>query len=78
MSEAGSVPAVGVVGLGVMGGAMARHIRAAGHDVAGYDIVGSRAEACGVRSAASPAEMAAEVDVVVFSLPSVESLREAS
>ncbi|MXY08998.1 MAG: NAD(P)-dependent oxidoreductase [Acidimicrobiaceae bacterium] len=72
------MPAVGVVGLGVMGGAMAQHIRAAGHDVVGFDIEEGRAAGCGVRPAASPAEMAAEVDVVVFSLPSVESLREAS
>ena len=78
MADTGSAPVVGVVGLGVMGGAMARHIRAAGHDVVGFDIDPDRAAGCGVRPVSSPSELAAEADVVVFSLPSVESLREAS
>ena len=78
MADASPTPAVGVVGLGVMGGAMARHISAAGHDVVGFDIEEGRAAGCGVRPVSSPSEVAAEADVVVFSLPSVEALREAS
>ncbi len=78
MDSTGGLPVVGVVGLGVMGGAMAGHIRAAGHDVVGFDIDPDRAAVCGIRPASGASELAAEADVVVLSLPTVESLREAS
>ncbi len=78
MADTGARPVVGVVGLGVMGGAMARHIRAAGHDVVGFDIDPGRAALCGARPVPDAAAVAAEADVVVLSLPTVGSLRDAS
>ena len=69
---------VGVVGLGVMGGAMSRHIAAAGHEVVGFDIAQDRAALCGIKPAGTPAEVAEQADVVLVSLPTPESLAEAS
>ena len=78
MAEAAPLPTVGVFGLGVMGGAMARHVRAAGHDVIGYDIDAGRAALCGARVAASPTEVAAQADVILLTLPTERSLDETS
>lgn len=59
---------VGFLGLGVMGGPMARHLLAAGHDVSVWNRTRSRAEdfvaAQGGRLADTPAEAAAGADVV--------------
>jgi 3-hydroxyisobutyrate dehydrogenase-like beta-hydroxyacid dehydrogenase len=72
MSE--SVPdqlRVGVVGLGIMGSAMATHLGIAGFPVTGYDIVRDKVDALvrgGGSGATSPAEVAAQSDVVVTSL----------
>lgn len=65
---------VGVVGLGTMGGAMARHLIEAGYPVQGHDVEPGRVAALaalGGVPASSPAEVAAEADVVILSLPSV-------
>jgi 3-hydroxyisobutyrate dehydrogenase-like beta-hydroxyacid dehydrogenase len=64
---------VGVVGLGIMGGAMARNLVAAGWRVLGYDIdAARRAElaAAGVTICADAADVAREAPVLLFSLPS--------
>ena len=57
------------IGLGVMGGAMARHLAAAGHELAVYNRSHAKAErwvaANGGRIAASPSEAAEGVDAVV-------------
>lgn len=58
---------VGFVGLGAMGSRMARRLLGAGHRVVGYNRTRERAEAlaaAGLHVAASPREVAAEVDVV--------------
>ena len=60
---------VGFVGLGNMGGRIARRIVAAGHEVLGYDIDPAKAGEAGATAAASPAEVAAGADVVLLSLP---------
>jgi 3-hydroxyisobutyrate dehydrogenase len=60
---------VGVVGLGNMGGRMARRLVDGGEAVTGYDVDEERAGAIGVRAAASPAALAAEADVILLSLP---------
>lgn len=63
---------VGFIGLGRMGGPMARNIRAAGHRLWVNDI---RREACadvlqaGARYCASPAGVARQVEVVLISVP---------
>ena len=70
---------VGVVGLGTMGGQMARHLLAAGYRVIGRDVVPDRAEALasvGATCAASAAEVAARADTVIFSLPTVAAFEE--
>ncbi len=60
---------IAFIGLGVMGGAMARHLAHAGHDMTVYNRTQSRAEAWvtahGGRVAASPAEAADGVDAVI-------------
>ena len=70
---------VGFVGLGVMGSALSGHLLRAGYEVAGYDIVPQRlaehADRGGLR-AASPAEVAAQAQIVVTSLPSAGALAE--
>jgi 3-hydroxyisobutyrate dehydrogenase len=60
---------VGVVGLGNMGGRMARRLVDGGEAVTGYDVDEGRAGAVGVRAAASPAALAADADVILLSLP---------
>ena len=68
---------VGVIGLGVMGSAMAGNLLRAGHRVKGFDIAPEKIAAMvakgGVESA-SAGEVAADSDVVVFSLPTTSSL----
>jgi L-threonate 2-dehydrogenase len=67
---------VGVVGLGNMGGAFARHLASAGWKVFGFDIDDARKSAAreaGVEIA--PLEtLAAEASVIILSLPSPQAL----
>lgn len=70
---------VGIVGLGTMGGAMARHLLGAGYRVAGRDVRPECADAfagAGGVPASSPAEVAAAADIVILSLPSVAAFEE--
>lgn len=64
---------VGMVGLGIMGSAMAGHLIAAGHGVIGHDVSGERRAdfvRAGGTLADSAADVAARTDLVVTSLPS--------
>ena len=64
---------VGVVGLGIMGGAIARNLAAAGWRVLGYDIDAARGTALaasGVEVRADVASLAREAPVLLLSLPS--------
>ncbi len=64
---------VGVIGLGIMGGAMSRNLMRDGWRVLGFDTdAGRRAElaADGVQVVASPVEAAREAEVLITSLPS--------
>ena len=70
---------VGVVGLGVMGSAMAANLVAAGHAVVGFDIdAGRRSDAAdaGVRIEDSPGAVGAASEIVIFSLPTPAALAE--
>jgi len=70
---------VGVIGLGVMGSAMAGNLLAAGHDVLGFDIEADRTASFvqrGGRAAQSAGGVAAESDLVVLSLPTVSALAD--
>jgi 2-hydroxymethylglutarate dehydrogenase len=62
---------VGFIGLGRMGAPMAARIAAAGHRVAGYDVVPAKRQigVSGVTFFDNPAAVATEADVVVTSLP---------
>jgi 3-hydroxyisobutyrate dehydrogenase-like beta-hydroxyacid dehydrogenase len=71
-------PVIGVIGLGIMGLAMARNLASAGRSVIGFDTEASRlseAEAAGVTAAASAGELAGEAELVMTSLPSDGALR---
>lgn len=70
---------VGVIGVGIMGGAMATNLLKAGHEVIGFDVDPSKVEALagvGLVAAASPTAVADSSEVVVLSLPSVPALDE--
>lgn len=58
-----------MVGLGNMGGRIARRIAAAGHRLVGHDLDASRAGAAGVPAAPSLAALVEACDVVLLSLP---------
>jgi putative dehydrogenase len=67
---------VGVVGLGNMGGAFARHLAAAGRRVLGFDIDGARKRAAagaGVEIA-TVETLAAAAPVIILSLPNPQAL----
>jgi putative dehydrogenase len=68
---------VAVIGLGIMGGAIARNLTAAGFSVSGFDIDRGRAAAAassGVAMRGSATEAARDADLVLTSLPSVAAL----
>jgi len=64
---------IGFIGLGNMGGHMARNLATAGHEVRGFDV--SSVKIAGVASAASAAEAVSGADVVITMLPNGEILR---
>jgi 3-hydroxyisobutyrate dehydrogenase-like beta-hydroxyacid dehydrogenase len=69
---------VGIIGLGIMGGAIARNLLAAGFPVRGYDVDATRFDTLkpsGV-AARSAGEAAQGADVVLTSLPSIKALDE--
>jgi len=70
-------PAVGVIGLGIMGSAMAANLVKAGYQVVGYDVVPARRSAhrrAGGLVARSVADVGRRADVIVCSLPSPGAL----
>jgi 3-hydroxyisobutyrate dehydrogenase-like beta-hydroxyacid dehydrogenase len=60
---------IGFVGLGNMGGRMARRIVDAGVPLAGYDVRADNIDAAGARPLPGPAAVLAESDIVLLSLP---------
>jgi len=72
-----SKDSVGIVGLGIMGGAFAKNLVASGWKVVGFDISKERCAelaAKGVTIAASVAEVVASSPVVMTSLPSLKAI----
>jgi 3-hydroxyisobutyrate dehydrogenase-like beta-hydroxyacid dehydrogenase len=68
---------VGVVGLGIMGGAFARHLAATGWRVIGYDVSAKArraAQRAGVEIAADTKALAKVAPVIITSLPSPAAL----
>ena len=77
MSAAKAKGAVGIVGLGIMGGAFAKNLAAAGWHVVGYDIDPARSRAMaklGVEIAKNAGALAAKVPTIITSLPSPKAL----
>lgn len=71
---------VGQIGLGIMGGAFARHLLDAGFKVVGFDVSAAARRAVtrlGGRAAQSCAEVAAGARIIITSLPSPAAMEEA-
>lgn len=71
---------VGQVGLGIMGGAFAKHLLAAGFKVLGYDVSPAARAALikgGGEACASAAAVAAKTKILITSLPSPKAMEEA-
>jgi 3-hydroxyisobutyrate dehydrogenase-like beta-hydroxyacid dehydrogenase len=66
---ASAAQSIGIVGVGNMGGRIARRIVAAGRELVGYDPNAAQIEAAGIAGSASIAELVSRSDVVLFSLP---------
>ncbi len=63
---------IAVIGVGLMGSSLARHLLSAGYPVLVHDVDAVKVEALakhGAKSATSPEAIAAEVDVIMLSLP---------
>ena len=70
---------IGVIGLGIMGGAFAKNLAAAGWRVVGYDISAARrreTQRAGVMIAKNAADVAAQVPTILTSLPHPRALME--
>jgi len=68
---------VGIIGLGIMGGAIAKNLSSAGWHVIGFDIEKARcdeAKAAGVEIASDAAAVAAKATNVLVSLPRTDAL----
>jgi 3-hydroxyisobutyrate dehydrogenase-like beta-hydroxyacid dehydrogenase len=77
MSEANRKGQIGVIGLGIMGGSIAKNLAAAGWQVIGFDIDAARcaeAKAAGVEIAEGAAALAARTANILVSLPKPEAL----
>ncbi|MGC1327434.1 MAG: prephenate dehydrogenase/arogenate dehydrogenase family protein [Xanthobacteraceae bacterium] len=73
----GNKGVVGIIGLGIMGGAFAENLVAAGWRVIGYDISPARRKALvrvGVEIAADTVDVARQATTVITSLPKPEAL----
>lgn len=76
MNTPASLPRLGFIGLGAMGGPMARNLLRAGYPVSGYDLDAARLAAfvaAGGTAASTVAGLAREANVVCTSLPSHEA-----
>jgi len=70
---------IGFIGLGNMGGPMAKNLLKAGHKLQGFDLVAKSLEdavAAGASKADSPAEAVKGADVIVTMLPAGKHVRE--
>jgi 3-hydroxyisobutyrate dehydrogenase-like beta-hydroxyacid dehydrogenase len=75
-----SKPAIGYVGVGLMGGPMLKRLVSLGYRVAAYDIAAGRmaeARAAGAQGTGSPAEAARGADLLLLNLPTVAAVEDA-
>ncbi len=79
MNKNNKLQTIGVIGVGIMGGAMAEALCAAGYKVVGYDPSAparARLHKAGGRALASPTAVAATADVIITSLAKATVLEE--
>src|SRR6187399_2516540 len=79
MSAATPKGQVGIIGLGIMGGAIAKNLSAAGWQVIGHDIDANRcaeAKHAGVEIAENAVAVAGKAEFILVSLPRPEALME--
>jgi 2-hydroxy-3-oxopropionate reductase len=72
-------PSIGFIGLGIMGKPMARNLMAAGYQLTVLDIVGGAMDelvAEGATAGTTPAQVAADTDVLITMLPDSPQVRE--
>ena len=62
-------PVVGMIGLGNMGGRVARRIQEVGHPIVGYDVSPAQREGSGLDTVGSIGELVDRVEVVMLCLP---------
>jgi 3-hydroxyisobutyrate dehydrogenase len=75
-----TLPAIGFIGLGLMGQGFTRRLVETGFKVTGYDIVADKVKAAaahGVVGASSPATVAAASDIVLVCVTSTDAVQEA-
>lgn len=73
-------PRVGIIGLGIMGGAYARNLREKGFEVIGFDVAPAARDALsavGGEVAATPRAVAETADAILIALASVDALKSA-
>ena len=78
MAQAGAKGIVGVAGLGIMGGAIAGHLAAAGWRVIGFDVDPERcreAASAGIEIASGAGAIAAQAPAILTSLPHADALQ---
>jgi 3-hydroxyisobutyrate dehydrogenase-like beta-hydroxyacid dehydrogenase len=76
-----ALPRIGMIGLGIMGSAMARHLLAAGYRVTGYDIdtkARARLKKAGGLPHSTIEGVVQRSDIVITSLPSAEAWHQVS
>ncbi len=74
-------PAIGVIGLGIMGGAMAEALLASGFEVSGYDVLAApraRLKKAGGRPLSSSTAVARSAGILITSLATVAALDDAA
>lgn len=79
MSDTTDKPVIGVVGLGIMGGAFARNVLKTGFTVVGHDLLEENVNAltrAGGVDGKTPRMVAEQSDIVITSLPSTASFHE--
>src|SRR6186997_2007679 len=69
-------PTIGVIGLGIMGSSIARHVAHAGYRVAGYDVRPARLRGAGGVAASSSSDVARQSRILITSLPSSDALAQ--
>ena len=70
---------IGLVGIGLVGTAIAERLLSAKFEVVGFDIDSARCrhlQELGAKAVSSPAEVACETDRIILSLPDTETVRE--